>query len=80
MPARKLQPVAPPDEESTPTAEEQFSYAFEPLDDELRSQLNVWGNSTVLAINKLREKYPNWAQMIEDLFSAVGLVIENQEQ
>lgn len=65
---KKLEVV--PDE---PLEEEQQSpYNFEPVDEELQSQLNVLGNMMQNTRNRVYPKYPEWARMIDDMFNVIG--------
>lgn len=41
------------------------TFSFEPVTDELFSQLQVWGNLTLSTINRIKDKYPGWADMLE---------------
>lgn len=61
---------------TAPPEQDLPQYALEPLDFDLRSRLNVWGNSTQMCIDQLREKAPGWAAMMEDIFTVVGAAIE----
>lgn len=50
-------------------------YALEPISEEVQSNLNIWGNSTQLAIAKLAESAPEWAKMLDDMFNIVRAAI-----
>lgn len=69
--------------EQTPTAEEEEitpAFDLEPMTDDMRSRLNVWGNSTLLTIDQLRPAAPGWASLMQSLFDAVRETIEVMSQ
>lgn len=53
-------------------------YGLEPITEDIQSNLNIWGNSTQLAINKLQEAAPEWAKMLDDMFSIVRAAIQER--
>lgn len=58
--------------------QEQTAYELEPLTDDMRSKLHVWGNATQLTIQQLREDAPSWAQILDDIFTTVGEAIKER--
>lgn len=76
MPARKIAPVPDPESDPEESVTPDDIFNLERVDDDLRSRLNVWGNSTQLTIQQLGGKYPEWARLIESIFQTIGLAIE----
>lgn len=70
MAPRKQTTVQEPPTESPP------AYELEPANDEIRSQLVIWGNATQMTINKLGPVAPGWAAFLNDIFQTVGGIME----
>ena len=51
-------------------------YNLEPMNDDLRSRLNVWGNATQLTIQQLEKIAPEWGKFMNDIFVTVGGLME----
>lgn len=62
-----------------PPIEEQPTYQLEPVTDDIRSRLTVWGNSTRLTITQLETVAPGWAAFLHDIFVTVGGLMETTE-
>jgi hypothetical protein len=52
-------------------------YELEPITDDLKSRLNVWGNSTMMLINQLSENSPGWAEVIGDMFNIILQMVKD---
>jgi hypothetical protein len=74
MPRTKVQPE--PEQE---VQQETQGYNLEPMNDDLRSRLNVWGNATQLTIQQLEKIAPEWAKFMNDIFVTVGGLMETFE-
>lgn len=56
------------------------TFNFEPVTDELFSQLQVWGNLTISTINRIKEKYPGWADMLETVNDIILSAVKENKQ
>jgi hypothetical protein len=74
MPRTKVQQE--PEQE---VQQETQGYNLEPMNDDLRSRLNVWGNATQLTIQQLDKIAPEWAKFMNDIFVTVGGLMETFE-
>lgn len=76
MAQRKLKAVDTEETREEDAEPIESPFQLEPMDDELRSQLHVWGNSTLLAISRIEDHYPGWTAFLKEMFDVVGQAIE----
>lgn len=72
--AESEQAEAQQEEEAIP------NYQLEPMTDDLRSRLNVWGNSTLMLLGQIEQEYPGWYAIVNDMFQIVRGTIQVTEQ
>lgn len=57
----------------------QDPYHLEPMTDDIRSRINVLGNSMQMTVQQLQERAPGWANLINDLFETIGEIVRSAE-
>lgn len=78
MPAtkRKLE-VVEPEQDQIPEPEQVVpAYNLEPMNEDIKSRLNVLGNSLQLTVMQLQGSAPEWAKLVDDLRLTLGALIE----
>lgn len=84
MPRRKLEVVpdeeVPIEPEAVPREDEAPPYLLETLNEDALSQLKIWGNSTIMAVDKLRPLAPEWSRFIDDVFQMIRAHVQEHTQ